>query len=1327
MGVLVGSRMGEFGDAEGLWRGLREMAGASRAERLLVEAYAELRPFLERPLLMGVEHGGTLRVRRSVALKVAYGLWWDPEQVRAGLAALPGRRFGRAVLPGGALKRKHGKDTGQDTAGAGPSQLGEPLSPDDGFTDYAAPSSTGPSQINPVVAAQALHAWYTANPDHAGELPPQAEVVRPADADHDRIAGRWYHNVSRRVTAVTWETLEALHQAGMPDTSRIPNQDKEVRREHEYRLVPSEEFVGALIESFRHLPDNAGVEDLPADAAFHDAHNHPTKLAPCLEGLRAGRIVPSVVQYRRLEKAGLAQRLDLPAPPGRNQINPVVAARALRAWYASGSGRAGKLPPVEAVVRPADADHDLITGDWYYRVSRGATAVTWETLEALHQAGMPDTSRIPGQDEVRRKHYKVVASEEFVTALIDRFRHLPDNAGVEDLPVDAAFHDAHNHSTKFAPCLEELRAGRIVPSVVQYRRLKEAGLAQRLDLPEPEGKSQINPVVAVGALRAWYAAGSGRAGKLPPGPAVVRPGDADHDLITGDWYYTVSKGKTAVTRETVEALHQAGMPGTSLTKGEGKGRRGHAYKFVPSREALLALADYLAAPRVGGGDAVAGSVAPLPGPGEGGFFTDAHNQKFPLGGYFDNHRKDQPPRPQDILKLLDLGEPGMAVVRALDIQLTQAQQRHATKTAKAKAGTGKAEAKTGKAGTGKAKAKAKTGKAGTAGKAKAGKAKAGTAGKAGAGAARRAAVTDVGAGAVVVAGAGAEGRAAKRRRTAPTRAAAGAGGGPLPGWSRYLNKQQIAYLSQHGLTPYSPPGDGDCFYHALLSLTPETFTAVDPSLTSPQALRAHMAEVLRAELRNPPGDRPLWDALEDPVIPLHQQFVGIADLDPQETARRRAQVIAEISTAGSWNNDTAGATPYLFRLHFNLDLHILHSNGTTAPLLDDPDGRFPPPTGPTHTLVLSQNHWLALTPNPTTTASGPNTTTANPDTNHTTGTSHTTGTNQTPTTDPPTPPTPAAAPRTEGTQPGTTDDHDTAHPPHTTDAMDTTDADDPTHPQNIDALLRLLETLPALDTPEQTAPDNPPDPLIGTFHPLGMLGTSEPQTAPDNPPDPLIGTLDQLGTLGTFDPSDPLGMSNMFGRSWALPASDDTHNPLDPFDPLGAFGASARARADGNWSGFERWLDHPADITDTALTGHDDDLAPAPAPMDIDPTSSPGPGPDHHPAPHTTLLSQTGRNAYNILSGQPPAHNNPHHPPRNTQPPPPPTHDHNNGHDGPHRPDKPAQSVRHDPHGTDEHRSDHRHGPAPSTKVDTVTGLSPDQGRAPDERRDRLGRGGPAE
>ncbi|RKE22155.1 hypothetical protein BX266_5587 [Streptomyces sp. TLI_171] len=122
VGVLVGSRMGEVGDAEGLWRGLREMAGPVRAERLLVEAYAELRPFLERPLLMGVEHGGTLRVRRSVALKVAYGLWWDPEQVRAGLAALPGRRFGRAVLPGGAKKRRRGEDTGQDTAGAGSSR-----------------------------------------------------------------------------------------------------------------------------------------------------------------------------------------------------------------------------------------------------------------------------------------------------------------------------------------------------------------------------------------------------------------------------------------------------------------------------------------------------------------------------------------------------------------------------------------------------------------------------------------------------------------------------------------------------------------------------------------------------------------------------------------------------------------------------------------------------------------------------------------------------------------------------------------------------------------------------------------------------------------------------------------------------------------------------------------------------------------------------------------------------------------------------------------------------------------------------------------------------
>ncbi|RKE22068.1 hypothetical protein BX266_5483 [Streptomyces sp. TLI_171] len=753
----------------------------------------------------------------------------------------------------------------------------------------APPPRTRTEQVR---AVEALQAWQAAAPGRTGRMPKQVETVAEADADGGAVIGRWFYNVGRNMAWVTRETWAALHAAGLQPTR--PG-----------RVQASEEFVRALADWAEDNPDATEPDEGPA---FEDAYRQPQNLRDYWQAVRAGDATLSTAQYRELGgAAGAAGRLGLPAP--RTRADQVRAVEALQAWQAADPGRTGRMPGEREVVVPRGAEGSAVTGQWFYDVGRGLACVSRETWAALHAAGLQRTGPV-----------RVHASEEFVRALADWAEDNPDATEPDEGP---AFEDAYRQPQNLRDYWWAVRAGDATLSTAQYRELGgAAGAAGRLGLPAPPPRTRTEQVRAVEALQAWQAAAPGRTGLMPKQVETVAEADADGAAVTGRWFYNLGRGRGAVSRETLAALVAAGMPSIGVVQ-------------VPSLEALLALLDHIAAGSAG-----------LPAPGEGGTFTTAYGQEFPLGGYFDGHERFGRVPAETVGEFLKAPGPTAEVLAMVGIK----PGRKALEIARSVGET--SQDPTGQ--------KPPT--------------------------ARRQPQAPAG---------GTPGRPAKRRRTTTTTATAPTTGNPPPphrqtdttaagpgtlaarptpvppaggtGVGRaahpWLSPAQNQYLSSSGQTLYNPPGDGDCFYHALLAAAPaQTFTARGIAPT-PLGLRTHLANRLRAELAHPTGpQRPLWNALEESQFPVLEGMAWTNPHLPDEAHADavRAGIADAIATPRNWHDRAGDITPYLARLVFGIDLRRLDPDGALETLARP---HFPPTTGPSVTLVNNyERHWMALQP-----------------------------------------------------------------------------------------------------------------------------------------------------------------------------------------------------------------------------------------------------------------------------------------------------------------------------------------------------------------------------
>ncbi|RKE02984.1 hypothetical protein BX266_7589 [Streptomyces sp. TLI_171] len=753
----------------------------------------------------------------------------------------------------------------------------------------APPPRTRTEQVR---AVEALQAWQAAAPGRTGLMPKLPETVAEADADGAAVTGRWFYNVGRGMTWVSRETWAALHAAGLQRTGPV-------------RVHASEEFVRALADWAEDNPDATEPDEGPA---FEDAYRQPQNLRDYWQAVRAGDATLSTAQYRELGgAAGAAGRLGLPAP--RTRADQVRAVEALQAWQAADPGRTGRMPGEREVVAPKGAEGSAVTGQWFYNVGRGLACVSRETWAALHAAGLQRTG--PG---------RVHASEEFVRALADWAEDNPDATEPDEGP---AFEDAYRQPQNLRDYWQAVRAGDATLSTAQYRELGgAAGAAGRLGLPAPPPRTRTEQVRAVEALQAWQAAAPGRTGLMPKQVETVAEADADGAAVTGRWFYNVGRGRAAVSLETLAALHAAGMPSIGVVQ-------------VPSLEALLALLDHIAAGSAG-----------LPAPGEGGTFTTAYGQEFPLGGYFDGHERFGRVPAETVGEFLKAPGPTAEVLAMVGIK----PGRKALEIARSVGET--SQHPTGqKPPTAHRQPQAPAG--------------------------------------------GTPGRPAKRRRTTTTTATAPTTGNPppphrqtdttaagpgtlaarptpvppaggtghVPAAHPRLTQAQNQYLSSSGQTLYNPPGDGDCFYHALLAAAPaQTFTARGIAPT-PLGLRTHLANRLRAELAHPTGpQRPLWNALEESQFPVLEGMAWTNPRLPDEAHADavRAGIADAIATPRNWHDRAGDITPYLARLVFGIDLRRLDPDGALETLARP---HFPPTTGPSVTLVNNyERHWMALQP-----------------------------------------------------------------------------------------------------------------------------------------------------------------------------------------------------------------------------------------------------------------------------------------------------------------------------------------------------------------------------
>jgi hypothetical protein len=217
---------------------------------------------------------------------------------------------------------------------------------------------------------------------------------------------------------------------------------------------------------------------------------------------------------------------------------------------------------------------------------------------------------------------------------------------------------------------------------------------------------------------------------------------------------------------------------------------------------------------------------------------------------------------------------------------------------------------------------------------------------------------------------------------------------PAAGFSSLMGAMDpmSASLAERGVLRVPVPGDGDCFYNALL-----TTAGADRlgGLTSRTAIRRLLADALRNDPGHPDGHRQAvavqaqWFLAEGRVSRIsqndlratpewtlaqayHEIIEHMSTFDAAATADRQVreqlisqyaqqplseqdwqQIADQIQTPGSWNNVGGDITPLLAARVFGLTIHVHSGHSQSYPVGDG-----------THTIrmVRTHNHWDATRP-----------------------------------------------------------------------------------------------------------------------------------------------------------------------------------------------------------------------------------------------------------------------------------------------------------------------------------------------------------------------------
>ncbi|MFE4654970.1 hypothetical protein [Streptomyces sp. NPDC056707] len=167
---------------------------------------------------------------------------------------------------------------------------------------------------------------------------------------------------------------------------------------------------------------------------------------------------------------------------------------------------------------------------------------------------------------------------------------------------------------------------------------------------------------------------------------------------------------------------------------------------------------------------------------------------------------------------------------------------------------------------------------------------------------------------------------------------------------RGLTQAQAAKLTELRLQGIDVPRDGNCLMHSLLvTAAPALFGRRNVPLTTPEAIRKHLADLLEGEIASKNSKRTLWNFVDVQAHAAWETDFGTT----QWNDSRRRDVIRALRISHSYNDASGDIAPVLAAHVFGLSISVIQPQGNVY--------RIGPENGHPITLVyLSRySHWVA--------------------------------------------------------------------------------------------------------------------------------------------------------------------------------------------------------------------------------------------------------------------------------------------------------------------------------------------------------------------------------